>query len=89
MKKKTTGSTSGGGRRKRETQRELVRKTSAELAHMDKSDWKRVGALTDEDIDRAIADDPDAAPVLDAAFWRKRGDPRSTAKEEHDHDAGR
>ena len=36
----------------------------------DRSDWARVGALTDEEIDRAIADDPDAAPVLDEAFWR-------------------
>jgi len=69
MKKKTTGSTSR--RRKRETQRGLVRKTNAELAQLeDKSDWKRVEALTDEDIERAIEDDPDAAPVLDEAFWR-------------------
>jgi uncharacterized protein (DUF4415 family) len=36
----------------------------------DKSDWERVEALTDQDIERAIADDPDAAPVLDEAFWR-------------------
>jgi len=36
----------------------------------DKSDWGRVGALSDEEIERAIADDPDAAPVLDEAFWR-------------------
>jgi uncharacterized protein (DUF4415 family) len=71
MKKKPTGGRSSGRRRKREAQGELVRKTSAELAHMaDRSDWKRVEALTDEDIERAIADDPDAAPVLDEAFWR-------------------
>ena len=37
----------------------------------DRSDWLRVDALTDEEIDRAIADDPDAAPVLDESFWRK------------------
>lgn len=71
MKKKTTGSTSSARRRKRETQRELVRKTSAELSQLeDESDWERVEALTDEDIERAIADDPDAAPILDDAFWR-------------------
>jgi uncharacterized protein (DUF4415 family) len=29
-----------------------------------------VDALTDGEIERAIADDPDAAPVLDEAFWR-------------------
>jgi uncharacterized protein (DUF4415 family) len=49
----------------------MVRTTSTQLAQMeDKSDWKRVAALTDRDIDQAIADDPDAAPVLDEAFWR-------------------
>jgi uncharacterized protein (DUF4415 family) len=28
-----------------------------------KTDWERVDALTDEDIARAIANDPDAAPL--------------------------
>ena len=28
-----------------------------------KTDWARVDALTDEDIARAVADDPDAAPI--------------------------
>jgi len=70
MKKKSTESTSRGGRRK-QNKETLVRTTSAELARMkDKSDWKRVEALTDADIDQAIADDPDAAPGLDDAFWR-------------------
>jgi len=27
------------------------------------SDWARVDALTDEDIEKAVADDPDAAPL--------------------------
>lgn len=36
----------------------------------DNSDWGRVDALTDADIERAINDDPDAAPILDEAFWR-------------------
>jgi uncharacterized protein (DUF4415 family) len=49
----------------------MVRTTSAKLARMeDTSDWERVEGLTDEDIAQAIADDPDAAPVLDDAFWR-------------------
>ena len=34
-------------------------------------DWERVDALTDADIERAIAEDPDAAPVLGHAFWEK------------------
>ena len=44
----------------------------------DTSDWERVDGLTDVDIEQAIADDPDAAPVLDDAFWRNAGirDPR-------------
>lgn len=42
-----------------------------DLTHVeDRSDWERLAALTDEDIERTIADDPDAAPVLDEAFWR-------------------
>ena len=28
-----------------------------------KTDWARVDALTDEDIEKAVADDPDAAPL--------------------------
>lgn len=35
-----------------------------------KTDWARVDALTDEDIERAIAEDPDAAPILDDAWFR-------------------
>jgi putative transcriptional regulator len=30
----------------------------------DETDWARVAAMTDEDIARAVADDPDAAPLL-------------------------
>ena len=36
----------------------------------DGTDWERVAALTDQEVERAIAEDPDAAPVLDEAFWR-------------------
>lgn len=34
-----------------------------------RTDWTRLDSVTDEDIDRAIADDPDAAPALDGEFW--------------------
>ena len=30
----------------------------------DETDWARVEAMTDKDIARAVADDPDAAPLL-------------------------
>ena len=35
----------------------------------DETDWERVDALTDEDIDAAAASDPDAPPT-DASFWK-------------------
>jgi uncharacterized protein (DUF4415 family) len=36
-----------------------------------RTNWKRLEALTDEDIERAIAEDPDSAPPLDADWFRK------------------
>jgi uncharacterized protein (DUF4415 family) len=70
MKKTASGrgSDRSGEKKSRDS---VVRVSSAELAGMeDRSDWARVDALSDEEIDRAIADDPDAAPVLDESFWR-------------------
>ena len=37
----------------------------------DRTDWARVDALTDADIARAVADDPDAAPLLTEAQLRR------------------
>lgn len=45
-----------------------------------KTDWRRLDALSDEKIDRAIAEDPDAAPDMSRALRRgafRRVDPRS------------
>ncbi|MCI0461429.1 MAG: BrnA antitoxin family protein [Gemmataceae bacterium] len=36
-----------------------------------RTDWNRIGHQTDEDIARAVASDPDAAPIMDAAWWRE------------------
>jgi uncharacterized protein (DUF4415 family) len=36
-----------------------------------RTDWNRVRSLTDEDIERAVASDPDAAPIMDQAWWRQ------------------
>lgn len=36
--------------------------TKADLAPT-QTDWKRLRSMTDEDIARAVADDPDAAPL--------------------------
>lgn len=34
------------------------------------TDWARVDALTDREIEAAVAEDADAAPLLDEAFWK-------------------
>lgn len=36
-----------------------------------KTDWAAVDALTDAEVERAIAEDPDAAPALDADWFAK------------------
>lgn len=33
------------------------------------TDWARLDALTDEEIEAAVAADPDAPPLLDEEFW--------------------
>jgi len=38
--------------------------TANAIPQESKTDWERVDTLTDEDIRRAIAEDPDAAPEL-------------------------
>lgn len=49
----------------------MVRARSVDLRELsDGTDWERVGALSDDEIRRAMAKDPDAAPELDEAFWR-------------------
>ncbi len=39
--------------------------TKTELAST-QTDWKRLRSVTDEDIARAVAEDPDAAPLYTA-----------------------
>ena len=46
-----------------------MRKKSHGAAERPQADWARVDALTDEDIEAAIRDDPDAAPELDAEWF--------------------
>jgi uncharacterized protein (DUF4415 family) len=53
----------------------IVRYSAEEIEEMiargeDKTDWARVDAMTDEDIERAIADDPDWADFKDID-WSK------------------
>lgn len=34
------------------------------------TDWSRVDALTDPEIEAAVAEDADAVPLLDEEFWK-------------------
>jgi uncharacterized protein (DUF4415 family) len=48
----------------------IIRRFLADLkSEKDQTDWARVDALTDDEIDTAIADDPDAALIVDAAWF--------------------
>ena len=48
----------------------IIRKSAEEIADMEsRTDWERVDALTDEEIERAVADDPDAE-LLDEEWFR-------------------
>jgi uncharacterized protein (DUF4415 family) len=48
----------------------ITRVTLEEAKRMkDETDYARLDAMTDEDIARAVADDPDAAPI--GADWSK------------------
>lgn len=51
------------------SEQRIVRRTPA-TRRKGKTDWARVEALTDADIERAIAKDPDAAPILDEDWFR-------------------
>ncbi|WP_173979726.1 BrnA antitoxin family protein [Magnetospirillum sp. UT-4] len=46
----------------------IVRRTLDTL-RPGKTDWERLDRMTDEDIERAVAEDPDAAPILDETWW--------------------
>ena len=47
----------------------IVRRTLTDR-QKGRTDWARVDALTDADIEKAIAEDPDAAPILDDEWFR-------------------
>lgn len=47
-----------------------ITKRSADDRRTGKTDWAKVDALSDPAIRRAVATDPDAAPLLDEAWFR-------------------
>ena len=48
----------------------IVRRTLGDRRR-GKTDWARVRALTDDEIEEAVRSDPDAAPILDAEWFAK------------------
>ena len=48
----------------------ILRYNSADEMPPDRTDWARVRALTDADIAKAVAEDPDAAPLLDDEWFK-------------------
>jgi uncharacterized protein (DUF4415 family) len=55
-----------------ETEPGIVRYSLQDLAGMpDTTDWERLERMTDEEIEAAVRDDPDAGPFeLDEDFWK-------------------
>lgn len=47
----------------------IVRRTLNTL-RKGKTDWARVDALSDRDIEQASTSDPDSAPILDEDWWK-------------------
>jgi uncharacterized protein (DUF4415 family) len=45
------------------------KKRSSAEADRPRTDWARVNSLADAEIEEAVRDDPDAAPILDAAWF--------------------
>ena len=52
-------------------ERPIVRLSAEQLKSRRQTDWRHFDSLTDEDIERAIAEDPDAAPIMDDV-WKSR-----------------
>jgi uncharacterized protein (DUF4415 family) len=42
---------------------------SSKSAERARTDWARVDALTDEDIEASVRDDPDAPPIVDEEWF--------------------
>jgi uncharacterized protein (DUF4415 family) len=46
-----------------------MRKKLTAAADRPRTDWARVDVLTDEEIEAAVQDDPDAAPIVDEEWF--------------------
>jgi hypothetical protein len=63
-------------------ERPLVRQSAKQVASQRQTDWSLFDSLSDEDIERAIAEDPDAAPVMDEAWTRREFNVRLVTDQE-------
>jgi uncharacterized protein (DUF4415 family) len=51
--------------------RHIVKRTRVKRKSVEpKTDWARLRAMTDRDIERAVRNDPDAAPILNDRWLR-------------------
>jgi hypothetical protein len=66
--KMSTESSEPGGTEKMKDETTTVRRRLADR-RKGETDWSLVDALTDQEIEATVADDPDAAPLLDEEFW--------------------
>jgi uncharacterized protein (DUF4415 family) len=49
--------------------KDSTKRKSAGKAERPQTDWARVDALTDEEIEAAVRDDPDAPPIVDEEWF--------------------
>jgi uncharacterized protein (DUF4415 family) len=49
--------------------KDSIRRQSQSSADRPRTDWARVDALTDEEIEASIRDDPDAPPLVDEEWF--------------------
>jgi uncharacterized protein (DUF4415 family) len=49
--------------------RDFSKQKPASLTERPQTDWTRVDALTDEEIEAAVRDDPDAPPLVDDEWF--------------------
>ena len=48
----------------------IVKRTSRSESRSGRTDWARVDALTDREIEKAVKADPEAAPILDKDWFQ-------------------
>jgi uncharacterized protein (DUF4415 family) len=53
------------------SKRKIFSKRDVDSFDLSTVDWARIDAITDEEIDEQIANDPDVAPIADNAFYER------------------